>query len=160
MGIEIWEVDTYPELLQMDLIEALDNALDDRYAAIYPDQLLPHLMIFFHHDFDVDITITLYGKNLLCEQKDCERPPPVALFYDPMPCTDSRNPFCSAPTRCEFVGTDTTHAKEDGCRFHCKCKGKLCHGGRFALDLDPSAMKAPGELELCGIHVHVFAPGI
>ena len=156
LEIEIWQNDAYSTAFQKNLSSAIEYIWDDSCAIISSDDLSTQFMIFFNHDyFGGEATVKLYGKGLVCEQMDCEKNPPVALLYDsdPNPCADNRNPFCSAPTKCEFAGMDSARDSfgEKGCKFYCKCATSSCYGSRFALVLSTTAMKEPGLLELCGL---------
>ena len=154
---ELWRNNPYTATFELQLINALQNHRDDICVIVSPSDLSPNFMIFFNHDFSGDLTATLYGKNLICEQKKCDKFPPIIFLHDSNPtlCTDNRNPFCVHPTKCEFVGNDTLRSVsgETGCKFRCQCNDPSFCYSRIGLILDSAAVKPPGPLELCGIDI-------
>ena len=156
LKIELWRNDTYSAGFRQQLTNALGSYSDVSCAKLSSNDQSQRIMIFFNHDFSDDMTAILYGKNLNCEHKKCVKHPSVMLLHESSPtrCTDYRNPFCLRPSRCELVGIDTARNAdgETGCRFRCKCNVNYCYD-RFAIILDPTEVKAPGPLKLCGVKI-------
>ena len=165
--ISVWSAARYSEAFHKDLTNALASSEDDKCVEISSDDLTPSLMFVVSAESTDGPIVTLYGKNLACEPISCDKRPPVMLLREDLPdpslCTDNRNPFCSPPSKCEFLGTETGRAShgETGCKFRCECTDDECfrYRSQLAVVVDATAVKVSGApLQLCGLQRSIFNP--
>ena len=158
LNIELWQNISYDDAFQQDLASAMLYHDDSSCQLVPPEYLAGNLIFSFDYTTYDENSITLYGKNLVCDITRCDYPFSVLLLED-MSCADKRNAFCIHPTRLPFVEVDLLRQSEgeQGCLFTSECartSGTFCHK-RFVFALDLAAVEPGRDLELCGIKVEM-----